>query len=105
MELITSQQLQEMKSNGDKLLVDFFASWCGPCKMLIPRLELLETKYPNVKFVKLDVEENKEYAMKMGLRSVPTVQIFNGEELLTTSAGVQPDNFYKDYLSKLDNHE
>ena len=105
MELITSQQLQEMKSNGDKLLVDFFASWCGPCKMLIPRLELLETQYPNVKFVKLDVDENREYAMEMGLRSVPTVQIFNGEELLTTSAGVQPDNFYKDYLSKLDNHE
>ena len=105
MELITSQQLQEMKSNGDKILVDFFASWCGPCKMLIPRLELLETQYPNVKFVKLDVDENREYAMEMGLRSVPTVQIFNGEELLTTSAGVQPDNFYKDYLSKLDNHE
>lgn len=105
MELITSQELQEMKSNGDKLLVDFYASWCGPCKMLIPRLELLETQYPDVKFVKLDVDQNRDFATKMGLRSVPTVQIFNGETLITTSSGVQPDNFYKDYLSKLDKHE
>jgi thioredoxin 1 len=101
MELITSQQLQEMKSNGEKLLVDFYATWCGPCKMLIPRLELLETQYPNVKFVKLDVDQNREFAMEMGLRSVPTVQIFNGETLITTSAGVQPDNFYKEHLSNL----
>jgi thioredoxin 1 len=101
MELITSQQLQEMKSNGEKLLVDFYATWCGPCKMLIPRLELLETQYPNVKFVKLDVDQNREFAMDMGLRSVPTVQIFNGETLINTSAGVQPDNFYKEHLSNL----
>ena len=101
MELITSQQLEEMKSNGDKVLVDFFATWCGPCKMLIPRLELLATQYPGVKFVKLDVDQNREFAMNMGLRSVPTIQIFNGETLVHTSIGAQPDSVYKDILSTL----
>lgn len=101
MELITSQQLEEMKSNGDKVLVDFFATWCGPCKMLIPRLELLSTQYPDIKFVKIDVDQNREFAMNMGIRSVPMVHVYNGETLVHTSIGVQPDSKYKEILSTL----
>ena len=54
MELVTSQQLEEMKSNGDKLLIDFFAEWCGPCLMLMPKLESFESQFPDVKFVKIE---------------------------------------------------
>ena len=101
MELVTSQQLEEMKSNGDKLLIDFFAEWCGPCLMLMPRLESFESQFPDVKFVKIDIDKNREYVMELGVRSVPTIMIYDGSKVVETSIGVKPDSYYKDTLSKI----
>ena len=101
MELITTQQLNEMKQNGEKILVDFFATWCGPCKMLLPRLELLQHDYPNIKFVKIDVDQNREGSVEYGIRSVPTVMIFNGENEVYRTSGVKPDSEYKEVLNSL----
>ncbi len=101
MELITAKQLNEMKQNGEKVLVDFYASWCGPCKMLLPRLELMQHEYPNIKFVKIDVDQNTEGAMEYGVRSVPTVMIFNGETEVFRNSGARPDGDYKQVLSTL----
>jgi thioredoxin 1 len=56
MENITSEQLKQLQSNGDAILVDYFAKWCGPCKSLMPRLSALQSDYPNVKFVSIDVD-------------------------------------------------
>jgi thioredoxin 1 len=101
MELVTSQQLEEMKSNGDKLLIDFFAEWCGPCLMLMPRLESFESQFPNVKFVKIDIDKNREYVMELGVRSVPTIMVYDGSKIVDTSIGVKPDSHYKDILNKV----
>jgi thioredoxin 1 len=98
---VTSEELEVMMSNGEKILLDFYAEWCGPCKGLIPRLENLESKYENVKFVKLNVDENQSFAIKKGIRSVPTVMFLNGHSVITTSTGTQSDNFYDNILIEL----
>ena len=83
------------------VLVDYWAKWCGPCKALIPRLELLEAQYPNVTFVKVDVDENMDYALDLGIRTVPTVVVYNGETVVNRSMGANQDIFYKNILDSL----
>jgi thioredoxin len=101
MENVTSDKVKELQSQGNKVLVDYWAKWCGPCKSLIPRLESLESQYPNVTFVKVDVDENMDSALDMGIRSVPTVIIYDGDKLVNRSQGAQPEGFYKDILNNL----
>jgi thioredoxin 1 len=101
MENVTADKVKELQSQGNKVLVDYWAKWCGPCKSLIPRLESFEAQYPNVKFVKVDVDENMDASLDLGIRSVPTVMIFDGEKLVNRSQGVQPESFYKDILNSL----
>lgn len=101
MEFINSQKLDELKKSETKILVDYTAKWCGPCKSLIPRLENLEKEYPNVTFVKIDVDENKEHVKEVGIFSIPTVMVYNGEKLIETVKGAQPDSIYKSLLNDL----
>ena len=72
-----------------------------PCKQLIPRLENMQKDYNDVEFVTIDVDDNQEGCMELGIRSVPTVMVYKGEELINRSQGVQPDGFYKDILNNL----
>lgn len=101
MENITGEQLIELQNKGEKILVDFWAEWCGPCKSLIPRLELLEKSYSNIKFVKLNVDQNMDYAISQGITSVPTVIILDGDVVLTRKTGLQSDSVYKEILDQL----
>lgn len=101
MELITSRELMIKQADNEKILVDFYAEWCGPCKTLIPRLEKIETTYPDVKFVKINIDDNMEYVTNMGIRSVPTVMVFNGQEIIDRSSGVNTEKYYTDILDKI----
>jgi thioredoxin len=101
MENVTTERVKELQLEGKKVLVDFWAKWCGPCKSLVPRLEAIENEYPNVTFVKVDVDENTDLALEMGIRSVPTVIVYDGETLINRSSGANPDGFYKDILNTL----
>jgi thioredoxin 1 len=101
MESVNSQQLRTLQIEGERLLVDFWAPWCGPCKQLIPRLENLETQYPNVKFVKINVDENVEFALDLNIRTVPTVMVFNGEKLVNRSTGANQNIVYTNILDNL----
>ena len=91
---LTTQEVKSLLSQGEKVLVDFWAPWCGPCKSLIPRLESMSDKYPNVHFVKVNVEDNRDFAMELGIRNVPTVVIYNGETIAGKEVGARPDNEY-----------
>lgn len=101
MEKLKGQEVENIITNKSVVLVDYFAPWCMPCKMLIPRLEKIETEYPNVKFISVDVDENMEHALKMEVRSVPTVLIYKNGELVNRSTGANTDNYYKTILNEL----
>jgi thioredoxin 1 len=98
MQLVTSEELDQIKLSGQPVLVDYFATWCGPCKALIPMLERIEPDFPNVKFVKLNVDENRDHSVQMGIRSVPTVIFYNNNNEISRSSGVNSDSFYKNIL-------
>lgn len=101
MENVTAENVKQLQSEGKKILVDYWAKWCGPCKSLIPRLENLESQYPNITFVKVDVDENMDTCLDLGIRSVPTVIIYDGFNLIDRSQGANPESYYKNFLDKL----
>ena len=73
------------------VLVDFWATWCGPCKMLAPTIaKIAEEKAGTVKVCKLDVDEEPEIAAKYRISSIPTLKVFKNGEVVKSSVGVQP---------------
>jgi thioredoxin 1 len=98
---ITTTELKELQKQGKKLLVDLKAKWCMPCRTLMPRLDEISTQYKNVEFVAVDVDDNKEGCVELGIRSVPTVMIFDGEKLVDRSSGVNESSYYKNILNNL----
>ena len=89
---VTSSNFQAEVLNSDiPVLVDFWATWCGPCKMLAPTIaKIAEEKAGLVKVCKLDVDEEPEIAAQYGISSIPTLKVFVNGEVVRSSVGVQP---------------
>ena len=81
----------EVSNFEGKVLVDFWATWCGPCKMMAPVVEKLasEVNAPNVKIGKVDVDENADLAVKYGIMSIPTFILFENGNAVKTLVGMQ----------------
>ena len=101
MNIAVESQVKQLQSQNQKILVDFWAPWCGPCKALIPRLEALEGKYLHIMFLKVNVDENMDYARELGITTVPTVMIYDGETLVNRSMGANIDSVYTNILDTL----
>ncbi|WP_417658126.1 thioredoxin TrxA [Pseudidiomarina aestuarii] len=86
---ITDAQFAEEVLNSDiPVVVDFWAPWCGPCKMIAPVLEDVAAEYAGkVKVVKLNVDENQETAPKYNVRGIPTLLVIKGGEVVATKVG------------------
>lgn len=100
---ITDASFDEVVLKSDKpVLVDFWATWCGPCRMLGPVIEELATEYEGRVVVgKVDVDNNQEFAAKYGVRNIPTVLIFKDGEVVGRQVGVAPKKIYTDALNSL----
>ena len=87
-----------LKSNVT-VLVDFWATWCGPCKMIAPVVEEIANEYAGkVKVVKVDVDSNPETSMKFSIRSIPTIMIFKGGKVVEQLIGAMPKKNLMDKL-------
>ena len=83
-------------------MVDFWAAWCGPCRMVGPIIEDISIDYEGKVVVgKLDVDANQEFAAKYGVRNIPTVLIFQNGEVVRRQVGVAPKNTYAEALDAL----
>ena len=84
---ITQQQLMEKINNGEKLIVDFWAPWCGPCKVMKPLFEKVAST-ADVQMFTLNIEENKEVAASLGIRAIPTIKSFNDGKEVSNNVGM-----------------
>jgi thioredoxin 1 len=81
----------EVLDSAVPVLVDFWAPWCGPCKMLTPTIEELARDYAGrAKVVKVNVDDNQDLATKYGIRGIPTVMVFKGGDAVASLVGMRP---------------
>jgi len=84
------------------VLVDFWAPWCGPCRAVGPILEDLAEQYAGkIKVVKVNVDENQQVAGSMGIRSIPTVVLYNGGAVVETMVGLRPKEQFVSLVEKV----
>lgn len=96
MRVLTSNELKEKINSGETFIVDMYADWCGPCRVLGPIVERVSKKLQEenaeIGVYKFDIESDKEFAVSMGIRSIPTIKAFKGGEQVTTKVGVIQEN-------------
>jgi len=92
---------QQVLKSEQPVLVDFWAEWCGPCRALGPVIESLAGQYAGKAIVaKVDVDANQQIAMKYGIRSIPTVMLFDKGRIVDTFVGVRPRADYESSISR-----
>lgn len=97
---ITKENFNEEVGNfGETVLVDFWADWCGPCKMISPVVDQIAEEYAQYKVGKINVDEQPELAASFNVTSIPTFAVFKGGKLVKTSVGVMPKNDILDLLN------
>ncbi|MBM4170616.1 MAG: thioredoxin [Ignavibacteria bacterium] len=92
----------EVLKSDQPVIVDFWAAWCGPCRMIAPIIEELSNEFDGkVKIGKLDVDDNQQTAIKYGVRSIPTVLFLQNGEVKDTIIGAVPKQMFTDKINKL----
>lgn len=81
--------VEEVMKSEKPVLVDFWASWCGPCRMVIPVVEKIAEEYPEYKVVKVNVDEEQELAAQFGVMSIPTLMVVRNGEVVNKSVGAK----------------
>jgi thioredoxin 1 len=90
MKILDNENFEEFISSREKVVVDFFADWCGPCKAMMPMLEKASEKEPT-KIGKLNVDQASEIAAQYGIRSIPTMLTFQNGQMVNKKVGAPKD--------------
>jgi thioredoxin 1 len=99
---ITTQELEQKIQNGEKVIVEMWAPWCGPCRMLKPVFErVAQNNDTDVQMYTLNIDENRDTAVKYGVRSIPTIKVFGGGEVKETKVGVIAEQGIKELVTNL----
>jgi len=98
---LTAAQFNETINGNDIVLVDFWASWCGPCRAFAPTFAASAEKHPDVVHVKVDTEAEQELAAAAQIRSIPTLMAFKKGKLLFNQAGALPPPALEDLIQQL----
>ena len=100
--VITQENYEELVASGKPLVIDFWATWGGPCKKIGPDIEALSTEYEGQAIIgKCDVEENDDLASRFGIRNVPTVLFIKGGEVVDKQVGAAAKSVFEDKLKAI----
>lgn len=103
--ILTSEELQNKIDSGEKFIVDLYADWCGPCRMIGPIIEKVSNQLKEsgheVNVYKFDIEQDKEMALKLGVRSIPAIKGFSGGENIVSKIGVITENQLMDMVNEV----
>jgi thioredoxin 1 len=100
---VTDAEFEEVVLKSDvPVVLDLWAEWCGPCRMIGPIIEELSTEYEGkAKMVKMDIDSNPETPVKFGVRNIPTVLFFKGGEVVDKQVGAVPKSVFVEKIEKL----
>lgn len=98
---LTKDTFQEMILNNDVVLVDFWADWCGPCKVFAPTYETVSEQYPNIVFAKVDTEAEQDLAGYFQIRSIPTLMAFREKIGVFSQPGALPEDALVDLIDQI----
>ncbi|NND94267.1 MAG: thioredoxin [Flavobacteriales bacterium] len=96
---INSSNFEEVLNTDKPVMIDFWAAWCGPCRMIAPLVDELHEEYADKAVIgKVDVDSNQEIAMKYGVRNIPTILFIKNGEVVDKSVGAVPKNVLSDKI-------
>ena len=97
---LTSETFEETVSGNDMVLIDFWASWCGPCRSFAPVYDKVSEQFPDVVFAKVDTEAEQQLAASFNIMSIPTLMIVREQVVIFSQAGALPENALVDLVEK-----
>lgn len=97
---LTKDNFEDTITNNAFVIIDFWATWCGPCRSFAPTYEKVSEDHPDIIFGKVNTEEEQELAMHFQVRSIPTLMIFRDNIIIFSQPGALPDSAFRDLLGK-----